>query len=186
MYHSAVASYTYPNCPAVDMIGSIQVEFNGLILYRPLLVSVKCWATMYPADAIEALKKLRVFLATIRENNVKIPALCLLVLIGYEKPVNVQSENLSGYLNDDLGDFPNDDAYRIVNVPDDDSFGVSSSLRETTAEREIAEIYTSHPFFYGEPSLTGGAVLRGIPKFESLKYANELHSAFSKSFTVEK
>jgi uncharacterized protein Usg len=90
-------------------------------------------------------------------------ALCLLILIVTDKIGKVPD----WYNGDNLGEFPQADAYRVVVVPHDDKFGVHESIRNTTDTQVISEIYTSHACAYSDGSDTprkrANAVLVGSP-----------------------
>jgi hypothetical protein len=86
MYNSCTAIYVYPDCEAIDMVAAIRVEGNGTPFYHPMLVSVKCWMSMSPAEINCAMTNIDTLLRTVRANqdeNSKCPrALCLVLLIG--------------------------------------------------------------------------------------------------------
>jgi hypothetical protein len=184
MFHSAVASYTYPDCPAIDMVGSIQVQSNKDVSYRPLLISVKARSKLVMSTVNDGLQSMKDFLIDVRldrrnkegeQKSEEIPALCLLLWIDYETPnlaLLLRKEYMwfKDCLENDLGKFPTEDTYRLVMVPSDDSFGISNALRKTTAAREIAEIYTSHSFLYTTPaSFDANDALRKTVAFRETK-----------------
>lgn len=96
-------------------------------------------------------------------------AVCLLVLIGCPN-APVLHNDMS---DDSLGAFPNEDVYRLVCVPDDDSFGITSSVQSLGLMSESRELYSSHPFLRTEATITDS--LRSTTKIK--EEAQELHKA---------
>jgi hypothetical protein len=145
MYNSCTAIYVYPDCEAIDMVAAIRVEGNGTPFYHPMLVSVKCWMPMLPAQINNAMTNIDTLLRTVRANqdeNSKCPrALCLLVLMGAVPDM---------FDCADLGNFPNEDTFRTISVPTNDPFGISAALNGMTTVVETAEVFTSHGFVYAE------------------------------------
>jgi hypothetical protein len=139
MYNAAVGTYVFPQCPAIDIVSAIRVtSSNRQVSYHPLLVSVKC-KNMKNAEIIASIDKIKKFLGVVRKKQPnQLNALCLLIVIG-KTPLN------KAY---DEGDFPHEDAYRLIAIPEDDPFDITENVYRTTEVQEMAEIYTSYPFLY--------------------------------------
>ncbi len=100
-------------------------------------------------------------------------ALCLLVLIGAHKDTHLHNTEVS-LDAEHLGSFPEQDVFRIVELPDNDSFGISNSVREMTAAYAATEIYSSHAYIYGEESEHPNALLRTRPEQDTLELVKSL------------
>ncbi len=82
------------------------------------------------------------FLENVRKKQENpIQALCLLIVIG-------QVPDSSNYSVDDLGNFPSEDTYRLIEIPENDPFDVSKNVHQTTEAHEVSEIFASYPFLY--------------------------------------
>lgn len=66
----------------------------------------------------------------------------------------------------ELGNFPEEDVFKLIRVPADDQFGISRALRDMTSVHEKSEIFSSHWFIYGEDGNdeSRSKVLRGRGK----------------------
>jgi hypothetical protein len=106
------------------------------------------------------------------------PVLGLLIVIGAERQPNV-SVALD---NDKLGEFPKKDTFRAICVPTDDAFGISGALRDTTTIHEMAEIFSSHGFVYGEDVKQVNKVLRSGSRSKKVtNFVESLFKAFIKT-----
>ncbi len=156
MYNSATAIYVYPDCEAIDLVVAVRVLMNGKTSYHPMLVSVKCWMPMSQAPIDEAMNNMQALLYEIRSKNANVSecpsALGLLVLLGaqHDDEANTIPLKLQDFDSPELGNFPYEDAFRMISVPTDDSFGISAALHGMTTVHEMAEVFSSHAFVYGE------------------------------------
>lgn len=173
-YHSGVAFYTYSNCKAIDQVASIRVEWPTepvTVSYHPLLISVKNWASATISDVTVWTQSMTTFLDEMRKKEgSKIKAVCLLVLIGCSDPPDPQANGLS---DKSLGSFPNEDVYRLVSVPKNDSFGITDAVQSLGLMSERSELYVSHSFLRAEKSIEGSLRAASALKDE----AKELHVA---------
>lgn len=150
MYVSGLANYAYKNCKAIDIASAIKVVRNAQTCYHPLLISVKNCATVTKDDVVGWLSSLMAFLQEIRQGKEEQQhprAVCLVILLGCMNPPKIQKDNLDS-LN--LQPFPSDDVFRLVTVPETDSFGVSEAISNLGAASEKCEIYSSHGFLARE------------------------------------
>ncbi len=170
MYNAATAIYVYPDCEAIDLVVAVRVLMNGKTSYHPMLVSVKCWMPMSQARIDEAMNNMQALLHEIRSKNGNVrqaqtktlavappvsecpPALGLLVLLGaqHDDEATTSPLKLQDFVSPELGNFPYEDAFRMISVPADDSFGISAALHGMTTVHEMAEVFSSHAFVYGE------------------------------------
>jgi hypothetical protein len=136
LYKSAVASYVFSDWACIDLICAIRLTVGPNIAYLPLLVSVKCWIERQDVDSW--IQDMKCHLDEVRreEGQPQVPVLCLFVVVGVESVEEISHEcNV-----DDLGNFPNEDVFRVVVVPKDDPFDISTNLNRTS----MAEVYMSH------------------------------------------
>jgi hypothetical protein len=143
MYKSAVASYMFSDQEEIDLVCAIRLTAGTTIAYLPLLVSVKCWKNTEWQDVDSWIQHMKYHLDEVRKeaDSPQLPVLCLFVVVGVESVEDISHEcNV-----DDLGNFPNEDVFRVVVVPKDDPFDISTNLNRTSR----AEVYMSHCFdFY--------------------------------------
>jgi hypothetical protein len=143
MYKSAVASYMFSDQEEIDLVCAIRLTAGTIIAYLPLLVSVKCWKNNEWQDVDSWIQHMKYHLDEVRkkDDSPQLPALCLFVVVGVESV-----EEMSHECNvDDLANFPNEDVFRVVVVPKDDPFDISTNLNRTS----MTEVYISHCFnFY--------------------------------------
>jgi hypothetical protein len=169
--------------------------------YHPLLVKAKYCMQLSEAKIEETINDMRHLLEEIRgeksETGLKIqnsatrsvpfskcpPALCLLVLLGVEAQRNKPSNPETQFESDDLGSFPEADTFRVVSVPKDDAFGISSAIASAFVGQEMSEIFASHGFLYGEDddATSASQVLRRRTKpGEGTRFVNKLFRGFGK------
>lgn len=155
-YSSGVAFYTYSQCTAFDHATSICVEGTGKNnpSYHPLLVSVKNYASVDNCNVTAWVSIMKTSLRNMRKKpgSTENAAFCLLLLVGCSQPPEPKADDLC---SGSLGEFPNQDIYRFVAVPDSDSFGISQAVRELGFMSERSELYSSHPFLREEESASG-------------------------------
>jgi hypothetical protein len=154
MYKAAFAIYMHPNSMGIDILASIRVIQNGIVSYHPLLVSVKCHLTFSHGEIIKEFKKMEELLMDVRQdvNATNTSALCLLLLIG--RTTNSDDDKYyeyTDYNNNDLGDFPNRDKFRLIVVSTDDSFDIHKAVHQVMFAQEKHEVYSSHPYVYWYP-----------------------------------
>jgi hypothetical protein len=145
MYKSGIAMYVFPGCKGIDLVASIRVtNENQDVAYHPLLVSVKC---SKQANGKEAFDKMREFLTTTvrkEQSGFKNNALCLLVVIGRA----TKGKEVIPLDCDNLGTFPAEDTFRLIEVPEEDPFGISSNVNRATESQQMSAFYSSHPYAY--------------------------------------
>jgi hypothetical protein len=195
MYNSATASYLHLDCAEIDLVASIRVMRNGEPFYHPLLVKAKYCMQLSEAKIEQTMKDMRNLFKEIRsgksETGMEIqnkatcsdrfsecpPALCLLVLLGFEAQRDKPSQQKTQFESEDVGSFPEADTFRVVSVPKDDAFGISSAIASAFVDQEMSEIFASHGFLYGEDdeSTSVSPVLRRRTKpGEGTRFVNKL------------
>jgi hypothetical protein len=175
MYQSAIATYTYPNCPAIDLVSAIRVSDKKGILYHPLLVSVKCCKQPNINEAFDKMKEL---LVKVRAGGEKCPkALCLLIVIG-AAPAWGSEEFFIG----DINSFPKQDTFRLIAVRENDLFDIHNNVIQVTQGQQMAQLITSHPHarsYSNRPTAPKrGTALRKKSSLETKKLFNELCNAY--------
>jgi hypothetical protein len=130
MYKSAVASYMFSDQEEIDLVCAVCLTACPIIVYLPLLVSVKCWKNNEWQDVDSWVQHLKHLLAEARkeDDSPQLPSLCLFVVVGVESVEEISHEcNV-----DDLGNYPNEDVFRVVVVPKNDPFDISTNLNRTS------------------------------------------------------
>jgi hypothetical protein len=146
LYKSAVASYMFSEQEEIDFVCAIRLTVGPIIAYLPLLVSVKCWTSIERQDVDSWIHDMKCRLDEVRKDEGKpqLPVLCLFVVVGVESVQAISHESNI----DDLGNFPNEDVFRVVVVPKNDPFDISANLDRISHEREMVEVYMSHEFAF--------------------------------------
>ena len=137
LYQSGCAFYMYGSCPAIDIAASVRV--NGT--YYPLVVSVNTRRTVTKGEATTACNAMKVAfdLAEIKYG------FCILLLIGLDDPKTDYGVNL--LQGSDLTSANNCIISKVIAVPTEDEFGISSFVTNTTVGGNgISEVYASHCF----------------------------------------
>jgi hypothetical protein len=199
MYKSASASYLHQDCKEMDVVASIRVMRNGTPLYHPLLVKVKYCMQSSTREVKEAMKEMKTLLKHIRDEKAATeleekcksdpfsecpPALCILVLLGVQQN---EPRKRNQFDRDELDSLPEADTFRVVSVPTNDPFGISSAMGSLATGQEMSEIFVSHGFVYGEDyeddddETAGPSVLRGRSRSDKgTKFVRRLFTGFSK------
>jgi hypothetical protein len=140
MYDTAVACYVYPNCPAFDLVFAIRDATTEK--FHPAFVSIKCWDSIGHADMKNAVNDMATYLNSYREEkHSATKALCILMVIGYQHV---------GPSPQGKGNFPAEDAFVTIVVPEKDKFDVSAVIIKCAASSVRAEVLASHPFAHVE------------------------------------
>eukprot|EP00549_Striatella_unipunctata_P004026 CAMPEP_0118679020 /NCGR_PEP_ID=MMETSP0800-20121206/3549_1 /TAXON_ID=210618 ORGANISM="Striatella unipunctata, Strain CCMP2910" /NCGR_SAMPLE_ID=MMETSP0800 /ASSEMBLY_ACC=CAM_ASM_000638 /LENGTH=485 /DNA_ID=CAMNT_0006574955 /DNA_START=460 /DNA_END=1917 /DNA_ORIENTATION=+ len=137
LYDTACANYVYANCPAIDLV--FPVKYNDK--FHPALVSVKCWDTIGGVDMQNALEAMKKYLADYRPDGAA-KAICMVVVVGFRKAY--------GVIPEDQGQFPTEDTFITVAVPESDKFGVSDAISKRATVSRRAEMLASHSFAHVE------------------------------------
>jgi hypothetical protein len=176
LFEAGIASYTYPGCPAVDIVAPIRILVGGnpnCEYFHPLLVSVKSWSQICSAQAQTALDAMEKLLECKRPEGGP-TAFCLLVIVG------VSAKSLTN-ITLCHGNFPETDGYDYVVIPPGDEFDVANSLLKATSASSVAEIRASHYMVEVEDLATGlrklddKGFMYAFPLFQSRKKTKHLH-----------
>jgi hypothetical protein len=138
-YEAGCAFYSYPGCPAYDLIAPVRYKDNaGMTKYCPMLVSIKN-QQRYPEDVanveLESMKR------ALSKMGITV-GVCLLLLIGSSEGTrwSTDVENIDW---DSLAE-GNIISAKIA-VPESDCFGCwNLAANSSTGGGERAEVYTSH------------------------------------------
>mmetsp|Transcript_27500 Transcript_27500/g.38850 ORF Transcript_27500/g.38850 Transcript_27500/m.38850 type:complete len:207 (+) Transcript_27500:714-1334(+) len=167
LYKSGIGMFTYPNCKAVDFAASIRAtSYDGSVSYHPLLVSVKNWWTVVTSNVYDWKTDMEKLLKDMRGENKsnKTPAACCLIfLVGCHKPPDLDNNQFGTTLEN----FPQEDFYRFICIPEKDKFGVTNAIVELGCASEVAEVYASHAFLANEESSSTKSLLRSKTNIEA-------------------
>jgi hypothetical protein len=197
MYKSATASYLHLDCEEMDVVASIRVMREGKPFYHPLLVKVTYCMHLSEARAGESMKDLRNLLKQVRHQKAEIqnkgspdpfsecpPALCIMLLLGVEAQPNEPPRKPNQFESDELGSFPEADTFRVLSVPTDDPFGISSAVGLLASSQDKSKMFVSHSFGYcGEAyndKTSASQALRGRSQLNNAAtFVEELVDEFS-------
>jgi hypothetical protein len=158
LYDSATSVYSYPGCKAFDILMPIRLkssEHTNKFRYHPMLVSVKNWSGCTLFDVKGWMEKLKKFILQFRasKDDKATGAFCLVVLVGCDLPKEpldgggrsaISKETYHEYCRLSVDDFPDNDVYRILAIPEKDAFGIRVAAKEFALSGESSEVYASH------------------------------------------
>ena len=185
LYDAGLGLYTYLNCKAFDLVFPTRLTFRhkhtqqDTFRYLPCLVSIKSWSKVVPSDVTKWVTTQKEYLANYRKevgeaNSTK--ALCITVVLGCGSCVQCNEENMNDGLEAGTGKgFPYDDAFRLIQIPEDDVFGVSEALTVLWQESDSSEMYASHAMLIQEEAKNAKSFLRS--KSEAVEEVSKLVNA---------
>jgi hypothetical protein len=144
LFDSAVAFYTYKECPLIDFVAPIKINCRNKDPYFiPLLVSIKAGDTFSPGEASLDCARM---IEKAQKSELK-AALCLIVVFGstvastdYEGLALGEESIAQELLRENF-------VARVLRVRSDDKFGLLAQFRAMTSPGlETEELFASHSF----------------------------------------
>jgi len=166
-YKAGVATYTYSNCEAFDMVVPVrykdpQQAAASKYSFCPLLIHVICQEEISKGEKHAAKEAM---VDALGNASISV-GLCILLLVGLkknkkQKDENIMFEKISSFTRNGILAF-------TVEIPVDDPFGVSRFLKQLPmVGGERAEIYASHAQICWSPSVDTKELLRATTTVES-------------------
>jgi hypothetical protein len=191
LYKSGTAFYTYPCCPAFDIIASIQYMHNNEFHYAPLLISVKARNSFYPCEA-------EANCCVMEDGLIKTGCFRALCIVMVMAATNVSEYGSRLLKKEDIEDLfaagkKKMVMAKVLPVRNDDAFGISQTIIEATSDgQQMSEILASHHSIiphandssYGP--LTVSCAMRNPRKRSEYNEAAILLETLVKEFKVEK
>ena len=142
LYKSRSAFYVFEDCSVFDMFGSIRLNNgNDTPEYVPLLVSVVDLPKLSPSEATSACCAMEMMLTKARCRG----GLCILLVLG--RTVHTEFDEDLLLTLEDLENIPTEIVAKVVEIPNDDSFGITRQFWDVTSvETEVSEIFGSHAY----------------------------------------
>ena len=174
LYDAGLGLYTYLNCEAFDLVVPTRLTFHHkstqqhTFRYLPCLVSIKNGSKVVASDVTTWVATQKEYLANYRKEVGEAKAtkaLCITVVLGCGSCAQCNEENMNDGLEAGTGKgFPYDDAFRLIQIPEDDVFGVSEAVTALWQESESSEMYASHPMLIQEEATNAKSFLRSTSK----------------------